>query len=202
MKTDLPKTAGALLACALFAGPALAEGPRYTYAQLGYVDAELDDVGGTDVDGDGFNVGGSVAIADMAYVFAGYTDGEFDVDGYGIDVDYTAINAGIGVNYAVSGTVDLVGELAFVSAELEAGGFDEDEDGYSLRGGVRGMIGEQLELNGGITYTDLGGDYDSDTGLDLGAVYSFTDMIAGVAGISFSDDVTQYGIGVRVYFGR
>ena len=199
------KSTGLLLASALMATTVMAaDGPSYTYGQVSYVDMEFDDLDGIDVDGDGFNFGGSVAIADMAHVFASYTDGDIDIDDFGfgdISADYTEVAAGIGLNYAVSETVDLVGRLAYVSAEIEVSGFEVDENGYALGAGVRAMVMPQLELNGGVTYTDLGDDFDSDTSLDLGAVYNFTDMFAAVGGISFSDDVTQYGIGVRLYFG-
>ncbi|MCC7257157.1 MAG: outer membrane beta-barrel protein [Gammaproteobacteria bacterium] len=205
MRSLTMKLAGALLATTTLAMPAAADGPNYNYGQLSYVDIEFDDIDGVGLDGDGFDLAGSVAIADMVHVFASYTDGDIDVDdfGYGdINADYTELTAGIGLNYAVSETIDLVGRLGYVNAEVEISGFDADETGYALGAGLRAMVTPQLELNGGITYTDLGGEIDSDTGLDVGAVYSFTEMFAVAAGIGFSDDVTQYGLGLRVYFGR
>ncbi len=195
---------GGLLAALLASGSMAAEGPRYTYGQLSYIDVEFNDLDSVDADGDGFNVGGSFAVADMVHIFAGYTDGEIDVDDFGfgdISADYSQLSAGLGVNYGVSDTVDLVGRLAYINVEIEVSGFSQDEDGYGLSGGVRAMIMPQLELNGGVVYSDLGGGFDSDTALELGAVYNFTDMFAAVAGVSFSDDVTEYGIGARLYFG-
>ena len=191
------------LALALATGSALAaDGPRYTYGQLSYIDIEFDDLDGFDADGDALALAGSGAITDLFHIFAGYSDGEIDVDDFGISLDYTQFNLGMGVNYAISDTIDLVGRLAYVSAEIEAGGFSVDEDGYALGFGTRAMITPQFELNGGITYTDLGGDYDSETALDLGAVYNFTDMFAVVGGVSIADDSTQFGIGARAYFGN
>jgi hypothetical protein len=197
---------GGVLAALVASISLAAEGPRYTYGEIGYVNFDFDDFSGIGADGDGFNVGGSVAIADMVHLFASYTDGDIDIDidnfGFGeISVDYTELSAGIGINYSVSETVDLVGRLSYVDVEAEAFGYSEDENGYGLGAGVRAMVTPEFELNGGIAYADLGGDYDSDTALLLGAVYNFTEMFAATAGVSFADDVTQYGIGARVYLG-
>jgi opacity protein-like surface antigen len=169
----------------------------------------VDDDGtlGDDPEGDGFGIGGSVAVTDLVHVFASYGDSDLDVDVLGINVDlgYTVLTAGAGLNYAVSETVDLVGQLEFVDVELEAdvpgfGSASEDESGYGLSGGARGMITERFELNGGIRYVDLGDDAD-DTTFSLGAVYDFTDVVAAQVGLAFGDDVTSYGAGVRFYFG-
>jgi opacity protein-like surface antigen len=184
-----------------------ADGPRYTFVEAGYIHTEVDDDGtfGDDPDGDGFELGGSIAVTDLVHLFTSYSDSDLDVDAFGIniDVDYQALTAGAGLNYAVSDTVDLVGRLAYVDAEFDVDvpGFfsaSEDESGYALGAGVRAMITEVFELSGAISYVDLD---DSDTSFSLGAVYNFTPVVAGAAGISFSDDVTSYGVGLRFYLG-
>ena len=198
------------LAAVVLSRPAgAADGPRYTYVDAGWVHTEVDVDGfsGDDPDGDGFELDGSFAVTDMFHLFAGYSDSELDVDafGFGVDVDYSTLTVGGGVNYPLNETIDLVGQLAYVDAEVEVdapgfGSASEDESGYGLGAGLRAMITEVFELNGGISYVDLGDDAD-DTAFSVGAVYSFTPMVAGQAGISFGDDVTAYGLGVRLYFG-
>jgi opacity protein-like surface antigen len=194
---------------ALSFAAAAAEGPKYTFVEAGWLHTEIDDDGsiGDDPDGDGYGLGGSFAVTDMFHLFASYSDSDLDVDafGFGVDVDYSSLAIGGGVNYAVSNTVDLVGQLAYVDVEVDVdfpgfGSASEDESGYGLSGGVRAMINEALELNGAISYVDLGDDSD-DTTFGVGAVYNFTPMVAAHAGLEFGDDVTTYGIGVRLYVG-
>jgi opacity protein-like surface antigen len=199
----------AAVIAALCAPAWAADGPRYTFVGAGYIHTEVDDDGtlGDDPDGDGYRFGGSLAVTNIFHVFAGYSDSDLDVDAFGfsIDVDYSVLSVGGGLNYAVSDTVDLVGQLAYVDAELDVdipgfGSASEDESGYGIAAGARAMITEVFEVNGGISYVDLGDDSD-DTAFHLGAVYNFTPVIAGLVGLDFGDDVTEYGAGLRFYLG-
>jgi len=186
---------GVLVGASLMAGVCLADdGPRYTFAEIGYSHTEIDDF---DADGEMIGISGSIALTDMVHMFASFDDGELDGDG-GNDPDITTTMVGAGVNYAISPTMDLVGQVAWVMYEIDAGAFDADEDGIALAGGIRAMVSPQFELNGGITYVDV--DDSDETSLVVGAVYSFTDMVAGTADVSFGDDTTTYGIGLRIYF--
>lgn len=180
------------------AGPGLADGPSYSYLQGGYVNFDVDNA---DADGDGFGIAGSAALTDMFFAFGSYDDGELDGPG-GSDFDLNRFRLGAGVNFELTPTTDLVGSLYYVDYELDGPGpGDGDEDGFGITGGVRSMITPQLELNGGLRYEDLGGSIDDETALELGGVFSFTPAWAAYAGVSFSDDVTEFGIGGRYYFG-
>ena len=193
-RQSLLAIAGVCLALSGTAALAADSGPRYTYGELGYSNLDFDDF---DADGDAWYVKGSFALTDMFFATAGYADGDLDVDSGG-DSDYTNFDLGAGINYPLNDTLDLVGRLSYISVDTDAG----DEDGYGLYAGVRAMLTPQFELNGGLDYTDLGDPYDSNTAVEVGGVYSFTDMFAATGGISFSDDVTEYSIGLRLYFGQ
>ena len=54
--------------------------PRYTYLEAGYVDIDLNDV---DADGDGFALGGSLALGDAFYLAGSYADYDLNL---GIEV--------------------------------------------------------------------------------------------------------------------
>ena len=182
---------------------ALADGPDYTYAEAGYFNVEFDDVDVLDLDGDGYFIGGSAALAEMVHVFGGYADGEIDAENTSLSADYTSTSLGLGVNYRVATDIDIVGQASYVSAEVDVGGgLDVDESGYGLGIGVRGMASPQLEFNGGLSYTDLGGDFDAETALHVGGVYSFTDAFAVNGGLTVSDDATEFRIGARWYIAR
>lgn len=182
---------------------ALANGPDYTYAEVGYFNLEFDEVDVLDLDGDGYFIGGSAALTEMVHVVGGYADGEIDVENTSLSADYTSASLGLGVNYRVATNIDIVGRVSYVSAEVDVGGgLDVDEDGYGIGIGLRGMASPQLEFNGGLSYTDLGGDFDAETALHVGGVYSFTDAFAVSGGLVVSDDATEFRLGGRWYIAR
>ena len=178
------------------AGAAIADsGPKYTFGELAYTRVDYEDF---DVDGDLFGIAGSIAVTDMFHLFATYDDGELEGDGGG-DVDASTVEFGGGINYALSDTMDIVGQLAWVSAEFDAGRFGGiDEDGYRVSGGLRAMMTPQFELNGGLTYVDI--EDADDTAIEFGGVYSFTDLFAVTAGASIGDEVSSFRLGARLYF--
>ncbi len=62
------------------------------------------------------------------------------------------------------------------------------------------MVSNEFEINGGITYIDLGGGFDDETSIHFGGVYSFNTSFAVVGDIDFGDDITTFSIGGRLYF--
>jgi hypothetical protein len=202
-KTTPFKAGTALLASALLVTSALAaEGPRYTYVEAGYVDLEVDNDSsfGGDLDGDGFAIGGSLAVTDMFHLFTDYSDIDLDADNFAVSADYSQFAIGGGINYAMSDTVDLVGRLAYLDAEVEVDTFGSaDESGYGLYAGVRDMVMPAWEVSGGIAYSDLGDGIDG-TSFSLGTLYSLTEVFAVGAGLSFGDDTTSWTVGARLYF--
>jgi hypothetical protein len=165
----------------------------YTYAELGYVDTELDG-DGFDVDGDGFGLRGSLAINQTFFVFAGYESLDFD-----FDVDLSTLEVGGGARWPLSDKVDLVGRLGIVKAEADFGDFDADDDGFLLGGRVRGTVAPKFELEGGFDYRDLD-DAGDDTTIVLAGRYFFIENVAGGVSVSIGDDVTSLGLNVRMTF--
>jgi hypothetical protein len=180
----------ALAATAPFATQA--ETMDYSYAEFGYVETELE-VGDFEVDGDGFALRGSVAFLENFFAFAGYEDIGFDGG-----VDSTTLVVGVGGHWPVNERMDIVGRLGIVNAEVEAGPFDEDEDGFLVGARLRGVVAPKFELEGGFDYVDVG-DSD-DTALIGEARYFFLEQFAGGLLLSISDDVTSIGLNVRVTF--
>jgi hypothetical protein len=139
------------------------KGPNYTYLEADYVYIDIDDF---NADGDAAGVQGSIAVTDLLHLFANYVDG--NVDGGGVSVDVTQYQVGAGLNIAMTETVDFVGRASWVHLEADARGINADDDGYQISAGVRAMIAPAFELNGDLSYTDMG---DSDQkAIDLGAV--------------------------------
>lgn len=181
-----------------FASATLADGFSYTHLDGGYARTEIDsNVFGADVDGDGFFLGGSLAATDNFHVFAAFSDQDFD-----FDLNYQTLSVGAGVNWPLHPNLDIVGRLSYVKADIDGPfGISISDDGYAAGAGLRGRVAERVELEGGLVYVN----YDesgSDTTPNLGARFLLTDAFALGASVSFEDDVTTWGIGARLNFGK
>ena len=183
-----------VLIALLFSASAGAQGFDYNYLQLGYGTLKFDDI---DVDGDGFNLSGSYVINPDWHVFADYENSSLD---FGIDA--TGVAAGVGYNTELSPTIDMYTRLSYQYVELDggaAGSFDENGVGFSV--GMRIATADQMEVNVGINYVDLG-DGGDETALSLGALYNFTDIFSLGLGGSWSSDASSYTLAGRFYFGK
>jgi len=185
--------AAALLAASL-ALPALAEGPRYTYGELGYQRVDFDNFS---EDEDAGYLSGSLGLNDRLFLFGDGSYGTIDVSGS--DIDVTTIDAGLGMHLPLNDKVDFVASVAYVYVDVDSNRFNnsQNDDGYALRGGLRAMVTPKLELNGGATYVDVD---DDNTSAYFGAVYSFTEAFAVTGNVDVGDNATTYGVGLRLYF--
>ena len=71
------------------------------------MDTEID-TGPADVDGDGFEIGGSISFAKNAFAFGSYSDLDLD---FGLDASLLEIGAGY--HHPITPKVDLVGRCFF-----------------------------------------------------------------------------------------
>jgi hypothetical protein len=166
----------------------------YSYAELGYIDADFDaDAFDADVDGDGFALRGSLAVNPNFFVFAGYQDLDFD-----FDVDASLLEVGGGGHWPLSDKIDIIGKLGIVKAEVDVGRFNDDDDGFLLGARVRGVVAPKFELEGGFDYRDL--DIGDETTIVLDGRYFFIDQLAGGVSVAIGDDNTALGLNVRWTF--
>ena len=184
--------AGALLV--VLSMPAMAQSPEYNYAQLTWQSVSLDS-SIADVDGDGFGIGGSFEIADNWHIVAGYSDLGFD-----FDIDLTEFLIGAGYHTDISTNTSFFGELAYVRAEVSQTVVGNiDESGVGIRIGLRSNVSESIELEGNLSYVDLG---DGGDGTSVGgaAWYKFSENFAVGLTAGFEEDVNAFGLGARLYF--
>lgn len=187
----------AVLFLSVFSASAMAQGLSYNFIEGQYQRVEIDDVGGSDVDGDGFGIGGSFEVGDSWHIFGSYGQADFD---FGVDFDELVVGGGF--NTGISPQTDFVARLAFVSVEVDVGGFGSvDDDGFAAEIGLRSMVNQNLELAGFITQVELD-DSGGDTGVRGEAWYKLSETFSVGLGISAADDVTTFGIGGRLYFGN
>lgn len=173
---------------------AAAEGLDYSYIQGSYSQVDFDDIG---IDGDGFGIAGSFALTDQFAIFGGYDSADLD-----FGIDFTQFEVGGLFRLPLSGTLDLVTSLSYVSMEVDVPGFGSaDDDGFGVGVGLRALASPRVELSGGVSYVDLN-DSGSDTSFGAGLRYHFTDAVSvGLTG-SWGDDVSSYGISGRLSFGN
>jgi len=170
-----------------------ADDMSYRYFQLGYLETDID---GVSSHADGFGTRGAIGFAENFFLFTEYSAQEVA----NIDVDQYAV--GLGGHYAMSDTVDLVGRAGWTKVEASVsgtGGGSFDDDGYLVAAGVRGQVGEYVQLEAGVIYQDFGGGSD-DTGAELAARYHFNKRWAAAVEYQDIGELSTIMAGVRVSF--
>ena len=169
---------------------AMADDMSYSYVDAAYVETDIDNA----PTADGFALRGSIGFAENWFAFADYADQSVQ----GIDV--TSYDVGIGGHYGMTEALDVVGRVGYTKVELDAGGGGNfDDDGYLIDLGLRGRVGDAVELEGGVHYTDYtdGGD---DTGLYVGGRFHFNKTWALGAEYQSGDDADSILAYVRASF--
>lgn len=184
-----------------FTGAVYADDFNYNSVTVGYVAAEFDDDFGGSVDGDLLGIQGSAAVGESFFVFGSFATGEVE-DDLGDDVDLDQANAGFGYHMSISENVDLVTSLSYEYIEISDQGVSLDENGLGLGVGLRYAASESVEINGGINYVDYDDFFGDRTSFHADVLFNFTENLAGTVGGEWGDDVTQYTIGARYYFGE
>lgn len=170
----------------------------YGYFDLGYFmhDFQADEVG----EANGFGGALSIPLADSLYVKTalGFAHPELET---GEEIDYLAWNlgGGLGIPIGASG-FDIVLEAGIAHRKLEGDAFADPIDGYGFYATpwVRWGLGEILELNGGVTFLNV--DSDSNVAAEAKALLHLTPSVSLFGAATFSEEVNQYGVGVRLSF--
>jgi hypothetical protein len=184
----------ATVALLVIALPALAEGPEYTFAEVGFGRIDLDGLDES-VDADAYNLGVSVEFGPSLQGFLNYGTADF---GFDTELDEWAV--GMGFHGSLSATSDFVVNLAFLHAEVRTLFGSDTDEGFGVSTGIRSMVTPKVELAGFVSYAD----YDSggEFGVTGKAWYFLTRQFAIGANVGIAEDVTRYGITGRFYFGR
>lgn len=164
---------------------------NYSYVELGYAEAEFQ-VGNGDIDGDGLTLSGSFEINDDWHAYASYGNADLD---FGIDIDTWALGAGYA--FPLRENVDLYGRVLYLSLDVDPGALAADDDGLGLQFRIRALVTDELELEGGIQYVEI---EDSDTSLQVGARYYFTETFSAGIGLTVAGDADGIGINARYSF--
>ena len=190
MNTRLGQTV-AIAAALAVAGSAAAAELDYNYAELRYIDTEL-----FDRDGDGFEIGGSLELAQSVHIF-----GSFQTLDFGGGFDRSAFEIGGGYAMPLNTGTDLIARLSYIEGEIDApGGGDFDDSGFGFSAGARTMFTPQIEGRAFVNYVDLDESGD-EVSFEIAGDYFLNDQIALGASLELGDDVTSWTIGARWFFG-
>ena len=184
----------------VLAAPALAAELSYNIIQAGYERIETDGTSpGIEPDGDGFSLGGSFEIGENWFAGAGYS--RLGVDfGSGSDVDVDELSIGLGLHAPLNENVDFVATVQYLRREVSESAVGPiKEDGYGATIGVRGLIGDRFELEGGVGYADYGGGADGGSFYG-GALYRFTESFGVGFDVGVDEDTQSLGLFGRFYF--
>jgi hypothetical protein len=179
--------AGALLG--FVALPAMAETPTFNFVQVGYVS----NLSGSS-DYDGFEIKGNLEISDTLYMNAGFTKTNASVSFGDLDID--VITLGLGYKTNISAVSTLFAEADYLVVDNDFNGFGSD-NGYQVGFGIRSYVLGSVELKAAAYYRDINS---SDTFLQVGAAYDFTEAAGVYLDIESDFDDTGFGIGLRFSF--
>lgn len=199
----------AAVALGVVSAPVLADGFSYSNVEASFVMGDTGDLdggeGSLDASGDGIMLAGSAEFSDNVFGFVSFgtvTLDDIEVDGTSVGgkVKMKPLSVGLGVNLPISGDLDFVTGLSYERLEASAsaglGTVSAHVNGVGLSAGLRGRMGEKLELAGSLKYLDF------DTKeflLTVGGRYYVTNALA--VGIDFSkyDDnkLTNWGLTLR-----
>jgi opacity protein-like surface antigen len=167
---------------------------NYNFVELDYLNTDLDGP-----DGDGFSLKGNFAFTDSFFFTGRYNDSSVEQGAF--DADVQRITAGVGFKHAMSDVSSLFATLTYEDVEVDTNTpVDLDDDGFGLGAGIRFAVMENLELNGGLEYLDVGDAIDGEVGFTVGGVFDVTETIGLALGYEDVDDFGEIHAGVRLNF--
>lgn len=206
------RTLAALVSAALAPITTLADQPNWDFVEISYVSSEGS--GFDDVEPDGYEIAGSFAPTDWAFLDLRYLDedGSTNINLIGgrarLELTRERFSAGGGVAFEIFEATDLYGRLAYeewtLDATVKAGGEsvsdDVNEEGYSTGIGFRSVLLQALEFRGEISYFDVDNILDKEYGYVLGAYYTFGGHVTLGGSFQEIDDYETYRATLRYQF--
>lgn len=181
-------------------GFAMADGPAWTYVQGQYrlADSESD---GSNYQ---YGIGGSIGFAEVVHASAKYNLGNFEA-GSSVDTDVDTWEIHAGAHFGVTDSADVYAEAIYGNVDIDDA---DDGDFYGGAFGVRAMLADSFEINGGIEAVQIddeafgcsgsGCDDSTETSLFIGGRYAFTPNFS--VGVTAVDDNVRHLLDDSVEF--
>jgi hypothetical protein len=189
-------------ACAQDITPSNLTSVSWTYVEVGAARTSLDD-SGFSIDFDGWNVRGSVDVADEWHVFGGFQETKNNET---VDFDLKEAQLGIGWHPKISANANAVVELSWIRQDLSADFLgvdidDEQDNLYRVSAGLRGALGEHFVGSLKANYTDSNDWHtDGEFGGTVGAEVRFNHTWSLVGEADVGEHQEHYSVGVRASF--
>ena len=137
--------------------------------------------------GDGLRFGGSYRFQNNWLLVGSLTDVDYDRN-----IDTTTVEIGTSYVWPYRDGWDLYGDVRLVDISGDA-----DETGAIFRGGIRGLLTPEFEIRGTAVHVTT---FDSDTYLEFGGDFYFSDRFSAGLTFEFAGDVDIWTVGARWYF--
>lgn len=194
MKSRVLNTLAALAMLLPISGQAAEFG--YSFVDFAIVPEAETDVDDFDIDGDGFQLRGSLAVTNTFFALVEIEALEFDPN-----VDFTRWLIGGGGHWPINQNLDFIARGGVMRYDVDVGRFDEDDIGFFLGARVRAQIVQNVELEGGVDLTtaEVPGVEDEIMLVGEGR-YHFNSQWSAGGFLNLGDDMSQIGIYGRFAF--
>jgi hypothetical protein len=174
----------------------------YSFVDVAIIPEAESDTSFGDIDGDGFQLRGSMTVHQNFFALVEITDLEFDANNF--NVDLTRWMIGGGAHWPINQSLDFVARGGVVRYDADygrRGGNDDDDIGFLLGGRVRAQVLPNVEVEGGVDLTtaEVPGFEDEIILVGEGR-YHFNDQFSVGGLLNIGDDMSQIGIYGRFNF--
>jgi hypothetical protein len=170
----------------------------YTYAGLRYQHLQDKD----DNASNGFVVEGSYLIESSLFAIGAFSSSEGEEMTLGSDTDSPTLSLaslGMGYRHDLTTNFDLVATVQAVQTQAKAFGSTDEESGYQVAGGVRGILFlKDLEGRADISWLALGDD--GEAYLTVAGLYRVWSQLSAGLQAATSTDTQIYGVTTRWAF--
>jgi hypothetical protein len=169
----------------------------YSYVDFAVIPEAESDNGDFDVDGDGFQLRGSLTVHQNFFALVEIESLEFDDN-----IDFQRWIIGGGGHWPINQSLDFVARGGVVRYDVDFGRFGDDDDiGFFLGGRVRALVVSNVELEGGvdISTAEVAGFEDEILLVGEGR-YHFNNQFSVGGLLNIGDDVSQIGVYGRFNF--
>jgi len=173
-----------------------AEALNYNFVDATHFPEAKIDHGNFDVDGHGWQLRGSLAVAPNFFGFADFQSLNLD---HG--VDSRRVIVGGGAHWPINNTIDIVGRLGVVNYKVDTGPVDDDDTGVFVGARVRAIVYPKIEVEAGVEHQHVSVfDLKNDTYLVGEARYNFTPQLSAGVTVNAGGDAEMIGAQARFSF--
>ncbi len=171
----------------------------YSFVDFSIIPEAETDGRGFDIDGDGYQLRGSLAVTNTFFALVEIS--AIDFDERAVDVDFTRWLIGGGGHWPITRNLDFIARGGVVRYDVDYGAFDDDDIGFFAGARVRAQIVPNVELEGGIDITtaEVRGFEDEVTIVGEGR-YHINNQFSIGGLINLGDDTSQIGVYGRFNF--